>query len=66
MTVVLLLLLGCVIGWVSRSALATIRAVHLERRGVGRPNAQQTRSEIRARSRRAEEQMRRAAFRARR
>ncbi|MFI2116339.1 hypothetical protein ACH489_17875 [Streptomyces rubiginosohelvolus] len=65
MTVVLLLALGCVVGWASRSAIDAVRAVRLERRGVVRPNAAQTRSEIRARTRRAEEQMRRAVFRGR-
>lgn len=65
MTVFLLLALGCVVGWVSRSAIDAVRAVHQERQGFGRPNTAQTRSEIRARTRRAEEQMRRAAFRGR-
>lgn len=65
MTVVLLLALGCVIGWVSRSAIAAVWAVRLERRTALRPNAHQTISDIRARTRRAEEQMRRTAFRGR-
>lgn len=65
MTVVLLLTLGFVIGWVSRSAIAAVCAVRLERRAVIRPNAQATISDIRARIRRAEEEMRRAAYRGR-
>lgn len=64
MTVVLLLALGFVIGWLSRSTVAAVRAVRLKR-PVLRPNAQATISDIRARTRRAEEQMRRAAYRGR-
>ncbi|MFJ8252977.1 hypothetical protein [Streptomyces sp. NPDC094466] len=66
MTVVILLALGFVVGWMSRSALTAAWAVHLERRAVLRPNAASTIADIQARTRRAEEQMRRAAYRRRR
>lgn len=65
MTVALLLTLGFVIGWVSRPAISAACSVRLERRVVFRPSAASTISDIRARTRRAEEQMRRAAYRGR-
>lgn len=66
MTVIVMLLLGFVVGWFSRSAFDAIWAVRLERRtdvfGLARAQAL---SDIRSRSRRAEEQMRRVAYRGR-
>jgi hypothetical protein len=65
MTAALLLAVGFAVGWVMRWVAVTVRGARVRRRAACYADPRQAVSDIRARTRRAEEQMRRVAYRGR-
>jgi hypothetical protein len=65
MTAAFLLVLGFTVGWVAFWVVTEAHEAFVRRRAACYPDPRQAMSDISARSRRAEEQMRRAAYRGR-